>query len=95
MEVNEFLTHLAVKRNVAASTQNQALSAVLFLYREILERRIDFNAIRAKRPQRIPVVLSVDEVRRLLLKIPIGTNRLIAGLMYGSGLRVTEACAPD
>ena len=92
VEVNEFLTYLAVKRNVAASTQNQALSAILFLYREILERPIEFNAIRAKRPQRIPVVLSVEEVRRLLLEIPIGTNRLIAGLMYGSGLRVMEAC---
>jgi integron integrase len=92
-EINRFLTHLAVKRNVAASTQNQALSAVLYLFRNVLKREdITFNAVRAKTPKRLPVVLSSDEVRRVLLQIPIGPTRLIAGLLYGAGLRLLEGC---
>ena len=92
-DVNRFLTHLAVDRNLAASTQNQALSAVLYLFRKVLKRDdLTFNAIRAKTPERVPVVLSVDEVRRLLLEIPIGPTRLITGLLYGAGLRLLEAC---
>jgi integron integrase len=90
-EVEAFLTHLAVERKVSASTQNQALSAVLFLYRLVLEIELPWmeGIVRAKRPQRIPVVLSRDEGSRMLagLRSPFW---LMAGLMYGSGLRVTE-----
>lgn len=90
-EVEEFLTHLAVKGNVAASTQNQALSALLFLYRYVLKQPLDetIEAVRARRSQHIPTVLSVDEVRSLLQCLS-GTQQLLAKLMYGSGLRVKE-----
>jgi integron integrase len=91
-EVNQFLTHLAVDRKVAASTQNQALSALLFLFRNVLKHDIQLDATRAKTRQRLPVVLSVDEVRRVLSEVPPGPMRLIAGLMYGAGLRLMEAC---
>jgi integron integrase len=91
-DVNQFLTYLAVERKVAASTQNQALSALLFLYRRILNQEIKLDAARAKKPERLPVVLSVDEVRRILAAVPLGPMRLVAGLMYGSGLRLMEAC---
>lgn len=91
-EVNDFLTHLAVQGKVSASTQNQAFSAILFLYTKVLDQKIELNAVRAKQPERMPVVLSVDEVRRLLAEIPQGPTRLMAGLMYGAGLRVMEAC---
>lgn len=91
-DVNDYLTHLAVERNVAASTQNQAFSALLFLFRNVLQQEITVNAVRAKRPERLPVVLSVDEVRSLLAEVPHGPMRLIAGLMYGAGLRLMEAC---
>ena len=64
--INRFLTHLAVDKNVAASTQNQAFSALLFLFRQVLEREIKIDAVRAKLPERLPVVLSIDEVRRVL-----------------------------
>ncbi len=90
--VNEFLTHLAVSRKVAASTQNQALSALLFLYKQVLQLEITFDAVRAKKPERLPVVLSIDEVRRVLCAIPEGPFRIMAGLMYGSGMRLMEAC---
>jgi len=90
--VNQFLTHLAVDRKVAASTQNQALSALLFLYRSVLKSEIELDAVRAKRPQRLPVVLSIDEVRKVLCNIPEGPYRVMAGLMYGAGLRLMEAC---
>jgi integron integrase len=90
-EVSEFLTHLAVKRNVAASTQNQALAALLFLYRSVL--RIDLpwldNVERAKKPTRLPVVLTRSEVSRLLSKLN-HTNWLMASLLYGAGLRLKE-----
>ena len=66
VEVNEYLTYLAVERKVAASTQNQALSSILFLYREVLKTPIKVEAVRAKKPERLPVVLSLNEVRRLL-----------------------------
>ena len=92
LEVNEYLTYLAVERKVAASTQNQAFSALLFLYREVLQVDVKLDAVRAKRPERLPVVLSVDEVRRVLNGIPEGPFRLMAGLMYGSGLRLMEVC---
>jgi integron integrase len=91
-DINEFLTYLAVEKRVAASTQNQALSALLFLYKQILKTEIKFDACRAQQPDRLPVVLSVDEVRRVLCAIPEGPYRIMAGLMYGSGLRLMEAC---
>jgi integron integrase len=92
-EVNRFLTYLAVERNVAASTQNQALSAILFLFKKVLKQdNLDFQAVRAKKPQRLPVVLSIEEVRRVMLALPQGETRLMAGLMYGAGLRLLECC---
>ena len=90
-EITAFLTHLARAGKVAASTQNQALSALLFLYREVLQQNIGWldRVERAKRPARLPVVLTKDEVRRLFAHLH-GTNRLMAGLLYGSGLRLME-----
>ena len=87
-EVSAFLSHLAVDRNVAASTQNQALSAILFLYTHVLGRDLDWveGVIRAKRPRRLPVVLSREEVQRVLRKMT-GINGLLACLMYGTGMR--------
>jgi len=91
-EIESFLTHLAVERNVAPSTQNQALHAILFLHREVLEQPIpeQINAIRAQQWRRLPTVLTVDEVQRLLVQIS-GVPHLVALLLYGSGLRVREA----
>jgi len=87
-----FLSHLAVQRNVAASTQNQAKSALLFLYKEVLGSELPWldNVENAKRPQRLPVVLSHTEVDAVLGRMH-GTNGLIARLLYGSGLRIMEA----
>ena len=92
VEITAFLTELAVERNVAASTQNQALAAILFLYKQVLGRDLDWmdSIVRAKRPRYLPVVLTRNEVR-LLLGVVRGTNRLIAWLLYGAGLRLTEA----
>ena len=91
-EVAAFLTHLAVDRRVAASTQNQALAALLFLYRDVLA--VDLGelpeAIRARRPKRLPVVLSREEARRLLAALT-GVEALVATLLYGGGLRLLEA----
>jgi integron integrase len=91
-EVAKFLTSLAVDGQVAASTQNQALSALLFLYREVLEQDLPWldNVVRAKRTVRLPVVLTRDEVRAVLQQLR-GTQRLIAILLYGAGLRLLEA----
>ena len=92
VSVRDFLTKLAVEGQVSASTQNQALSALLFLFKasEIpLDGRID--AVRAKTPKRIPVVLSRGEIARLLEALE-GTSQLMASLMYGSGMRVLECC---
>ena len=91
-DVNRFLTSLAVERNVAASTQNQAFSALLYLYTQVLEKKIKIDAARARRPERVPVVLSTDEVRRLLAELPEGPLRTIGGLWYGSGMRLMECC---
>ncbi len=90
--VEAFLTHLAVRRNVAASTQNQAKSALLFLYKEVLGSELPWldNVETAKRPQRLPVVLTRTEVDAVLSRIH-GINGLIARLLYGSGLRLMEA----
>ncbi len=91
-DVNRFLTHLAVKEHVAASTQNQALSAILFLYEHVLEQPLDRveGVVRARRPKRLPVVLTVDEVSRVMAHLS-GDKWLIAMLLYGGGLRLLEA----
>lgn len=90
-EVNEFLTDLAVEQNVAASTQNQALAALLFLYDAVLHTPLGDlrEPVRAKRPARLPVVLSREETARILLNLD-GTHLLIAQIMYGAGLRLME-----
>jgi len=91
-EVRQFLSHLAVDGKVSASTQNQALCALLFLYRDVLQVGLPFveGLERAKRPARVPVVFTRDEVGHLLARLT-GTHGLIAGLPYGSGLRLMEA----
>ncbi len=90
-EIRQYLSHLATDGNVAASTQNVALAALLFLYREVLS--IDLPLIegveRAKRPQRVPVVLSYKEIMRVLDALS-GTHQLMASLLYGAGLRLME-----
>lgn len=90
--VESFLTHLASERDVAASTQNQAQSALLFLYREVLARDLPWldNVVRAKAPMRMPVVLTRGEVMRLLASLR-GSHRLFGELLYGTGLRIMEA----
>jgi integron integrase len=91
-EIGQYLTHLATKQQVAASTQNQAFSAILFLYRHVLNIQLDELQLAELRPQRsktVPIVLSKDEVKRLIANLT-GTNKLIAQVMYGGGLRVME-----
>lgn len=92
LKIEAFLTHLAVRRNVSASTQNQALSAVLFLYRKVLGQGMEWMEApeRARRPSRLPVVLNREETRSVLCALE-GTPRLVARLLYGSGLRLMEA----
>lgn len=92
-DVRAFLSYLASDRNVAASTQNQALNALMFLYEQVLEMELgDIGPVdRADRPKRLPTVLSRSEVRRLFAALSPGPNRLIAHLLYGSGLRLSEA----
>lgn len=88
-----FLSHLAEKRRVAASTQNQAFAAILFLSRHILDRELPpLNAVRAKRPQRLPVVLSRAEVRRVIADLPRDPMALMVEVLYGTGMRVLECC---
>jgi len=91
-EVTRFLTTLAVEARVAASTQNQALNALLFLYRVVLKQELPWldEVIRAQRPVHLPVVLTRDEVRRVLARLE-GPSRLIVLLLYGAGLRLLEA----
>ncbi len=88
-EVESFLTHLAVEAKVGASTQNQALQALLFLYRHVLGIELPWleNVTRAVRPKKLPVVLTVAEVRALLAQLD-GSAWLIANILYGSGLRI-------
>lgn len=90
-EVNQFLTHLAIKEKVSASTQNQALSALLFLYRYVLMHELGQlgQVIRARKSKRLPVVLTRDEVKAVLSRLR-GEQRLIAILMYGTGMRLME-----
>jgi integron integrase len=96
-EINAFLTHLAVEGKVAASTQNQALSALLFLYREVLhlELDLDLDAVRAKRSRYLPTVLTPtvltpEEVKAIIVHLS-GIHRLVVQVLYGSGLRLAEA----
>lgn len=90
-EINAFLTHLAVKENVSASTQNQALSALLFLYRNVICRELGDlgEVLRARKPKRLPVVLTREEVKAIIGQLK-DVNRLMASLMYGSGMRLME-----
>ena len=90
-EVTAFLTHLAVERNVSASTQAQAKSALLFLYRHVLEVNMPWldEVISTKERRRLPVVLTTQEVRALLLEVS-GTTGLITALLYGTGMRLLE-----
>jgi integron integrase len=90
-EVEAFLTHLATRKNVSASTQNQALSALLFLYREVLSQQLPWmdDIRRAKRSERLPIVLSREEVARVLDQMN-GVTWLMASLLYGAGLRLME-----
>lgn len=91
-EVAAFVSHLATRKKVSASTQNQALSALIFLYQHVLHRDLDFMKIeRAKRPARLPVVLTHREATAILTRLE-GVPWLMASLMYGSGLRVLESC---
>src|SRR5882724_6420185 len=90
-EVQQFLSHLAVEGHVAASTQSQALSAILFLYQQVLKHDIGWlhDVVRAKQPQRLPVVLTRDEVAAVLRHLS-GTTWIMAPLLYGAGLRLME-----
>jgi integron integrase len=94
-EIEMFLTDLAVNAHVAASTQNQAFHALLFLFQQVLGIELPrLDAVRAKRPRRLPVVLSAEEVRQLLdaIRGADGVFRLMAALLYGTGLRREECC---
>lgn len=93
-EVAAFLSHLAVDRQVSASTQNQALCALLFLYRDVLQKPVGHleGLVRARWPVRVPVVLTRDEVRAVLAELQ-GTTWLVVSLLYGAGLRLLECCS--
>jgi integron integrase len=92
-EVSRFLSHLAVIGKVSASTQNQALSALFFLYRQVLCREVEWveGVVRAKRPLHLPVVLTREEVRAVLRQLQ-GVEWMMASLLYGAGLRLLECC---
>jgi integron integrase len=92
VDIENFLTYLAVDQNVASATQNQALSAILFLYKNVLKIEIDpnsINAVRAKKPKRLPTVLTKGEVKSLIIHLS-GKYKLMAQMMYGGGMRVME-----
>ena len=91
-EINQFITHLVVERKVSESTQNQALSAILFLYRNVLQITLDETALLPLRPQknkRVPTVLSKEEARAVIASLD-GVYKLMAQILYGSGLRLME-----
>jgi integron integrase len=92
-EIAQFLSSLATEGRVSASTQNQAFNAILFLYNEVLSKKIGLidGVVRAKRPQRLPVVLTKDEVKRVLDRMS-GAPHLMGLLLYGAGLRLMECC---
>ena len=91
-QIQAFLTDLAVRQQVSAATQNQAMNAIVFLYREVLRVELgDFSErVRAKRPVQLPVVLTRQEVQKLLAAIPIGTYQMMVRLLYGTGMRLME-----
>lgn len=91
-ELEAFLTHLAVEEHVAASTQNQALNAIVFLYREVLKQDlgIQIESVRAKRSRYLPTVLTQEEAIAVIRQMS-GVYQLVVKLLYGSGLRLTEA----
>ncbi len=96
-DVEAFLTHLAVERHVSSSTQNQALNAIVFLYRDVLRQPLgNFDALRAIRRRRVPTVLSIAEVGELLTALDQRPGNepypIMARLMYGAGLRLMECC---
>jgi integron integrase len=90
-EIRAFISHLAVDKHIAASTQTVALSALLFLYRDVLKQELPYvaNIERAQKPKRLPLVFTREEVKRILANLD-GTHWLIAGLLYGSGVRLME-----
>jgi integrase len=90
-DIEAFLTHLAVQQKVAASTQNQALNALLFLYRDVLRQPLDrpIDAIRARKPTRVPTVLTKEEALQVIGSVS-GTHELMGKLLYGTGLRLME-----
>lgn len=94
-EIQDFITYLAVKKKVAASTQNQALSAILFLYRNVLHKDVAMPSriVSANRPKHLPTVLTHAEAMTVIEKMS-GVHQLMAKLLYGSGLRLTPALAP-
>jgi len=91
-EVESFLSHLVVDKDVSASAQNQALAALLFFYKQVLGQDLPWlgQVVRAKKPTRLPVVLTIDEVQRVLANLD-GDPWLIASLLYGTGMRLMEA----
>ncbi len=91
-DIEKYLTYLAVKRNVSASTQNQALSAILYLYKNIVIKEIGWldDVVRARRTRRLPVVFTKQEVGNILNNLS-GTSKIICSILYGSGLRLGEA----
>ncbi len=93
-EVQSFLSYLAVNQRVSASTQNQALNALVFLYKHVLKKELGaIDAVRAWRPKRLPVVLTREEAQRVLSLLS-GVKHFIVSLLYGSGLRLME-CLGD
>jgi integron integrase len=90
-EITEFLSHLAINKHVSASTQNQAFNAILFLYKQVLKRELgSLDTIeRAQRPRRLPVVFTAEEAKMIIAQLK-GSVKLMAGLLYGSGLRIQE-----
>jgi integron integrase len=91
VEIEAFLTYLAVQENVAASTQNQALHAILFLYKEVLKQELDLkvDAVRAKKTKYLPTVLTKEEVLAIIKQLS-GVHQLLIKLLYGTGLRLSE-----
>jgi len=89
LEVGAFLTWLAVDKKISKSPQNQAFNALVFLYRDVVKRPLEgrINAVRSRKKQRLPVVMSKEETRRVLMAMS-GTTQLMAKLLYGSGLRL-------
>ena len=92
IKIEEFLTHLAVNKDISASTQNQAMNALVFLYRHVLKQPLDkeINAVRAPRKENVPVVMTREEVAQVI-SLMEGTPQIVVKLLYGSGLRVIEA----